>query len=259
MSRFGSQRFFHAMLATGLLLAGHPLYAQNKYDILARALQPYGALFYSKAPTKAMEAEVVLREGPAAAAEILNQPLRVCLQIPDKLRIETIDPQHRIVFCRDGQSLWAYPRDFAAGIIAAGRVSKGQSRIPDFRLPLKDQEIVFIPALFQILRFESGSDPSGKSVWRLDLRLMPEVAEAIKSDNWVASAVVNQDNFHVRRIRIESNRWTGTVDVLATRFERALPAQTWNAEPELASEATPIPPECFGPALQRIPLVAIPR
>ena len=130
---------------------------------------------------------------------------------------------------------------------------------PGFPPALKDQEIVFIPALFQILRFESGSDPSGKSVWRLDLRLMPEVAEAIKSDNWVASAVVNQDNFHVRRIRIESNRWTGTVDVLATRFERALPAQTWNAEAELAREATPIPPECFGPALQRIPLVAIPR
>jgi hypothetical protein len=259
MSRFGSRRFSHAILATGLLLAGQPLHAQNKYDILAHALQPYGALFYSKATTKAMEAEVVLRQGPAAATEILNQPLRIYLQIPDKLRIETIDPQHRIVLCRDGQSVWAYPRDFAAGIIAAGRVSNGPTRIPDFRLPLKDQEIVFIPALFQILRFESGSDPSGKSIWRLDLRLMPQLAEAMKCDNWVASAVVNQDNFHVRRVRIETNSWTGTVDILATRFERALPPQTWNAEAELASEATPIPPECFGAAWQRMPLVAIPK
>ncbi|MBV8532980.1 MAG: hypothetical protein JO207_04190 [Verrucomicrobia bacterium] len=259
MSRFASQRFFHAILATGLLLAGQPLHAQNKYDILARTLQPYGALFYSKATTKALEADVVLRDGPAAAAEILNKPLRVSLQIPDKLRIETIDPQRRIVFCRDGQNVWAYPRDFATGIIAAGRVSSGETRIPDFRLPLKDQEIVFIPALFQILQFESGSDPGGKSVWRLDLRLMPEFAEAIKSDNWVASAVVNQDNFYLRRVRIKTNRWTGTVDVLATRFERALPPQTWKPEAELASEATLIPPECVGSAWQRIPLVAMPR
>jgi hypothetical protein len=259
MSRFASQRLSHAILAAALLLAGQPLHAQNKYDILARALQPYGALFYSKAPTKAMEADVVVRQGPAAVAEFLNQPLRVYFQIPDKLRIETTDPQHRIVFCRDGQSVWAYPRDFATGIIAAGRVSKGETRIPDFRLPLKDQEIVFIPALFEILRFESGSDPSGKSVWRLDLRLMPQLAQAIKSDNWVASAVVNQDNFHVRRVRIETNNWTSTIDVLATRFDRALPPQTWNAEAQLASEATPIPPEYFGSALQRTPLVAIPR
>lgn len=259
MPKFALQHFSPAILATGLLLAGQSLHAQNKYDILARAVQPYGALFYSKATTKALQADVVLREGTLAAPEFLNQPLRVSLQIPDKLRVETLDPQHRIVFCRDGQSVWAYPRDFAATVAAAGRATNGETRIPDFRLPLKDQDIVFIPALFQILRFESGSDSSGKSVWILNFRLVPEFAQATKCDSWVASAVVNQDDFQLRRLRIESAKWTGRFDVLATHFERALPPETWKAEAELANEATPIPPERFGSALGRISAIAMPR
>jgi hypothetical protein len=259
MSKFALQQFSPAIVATGLLLAGQSLHAQNKYDILARAVQPYGALFYSKATIKAIQAEVVLREGTLAAAEFLNQPLRVSLQIPDKLRVETLDPQHRIVFCRDGQSVWAYPRNFAATVAAAGRVTNRETRIPDFHLPLKDQEIVFIPALLQILRFESGSDSSGKSIWILDFRLVPEFAQAIKCDNWVASAVVNKDDFQLRRLRIQSPNWTGKFDVLATQFERALPPETWKAEPALANEATPIPPECFGSALGRISAIAMPR
>src|SRR6478735_10746202 len=107
MSKVVLQQFSPAILVTGFLLIGQPLQAQNKYDILARALQPYGALFYSKATTKAVQADLVLREGSAAPAEILNQPLRLSLQIPDKLRVETLDSQHRIIFCRDGQNVWA--------------------------------------------------------------------------------------------------------------------------------------------------------
>ena len=45
-----------------LLVAG-PVSAQNKYDVLAHMLQPYGALFYSRSPTKALQADVVLTDG----------------------------------------------------------------------------------------------------------------------------------------------------------------------------------------------------
>ena len=259
MSKFALQHILLAVFAAALLLAGQSLHAQNKYDILARALQPYGALFYSKATTKAMQAEVILREGPPAATEILNQPVRISLQIPDKLRVETLDPQHRIVFCRDGQSVWAYPRDFATTVVSAGRSTNAGTRIPDFRLPLNDQEIVFIPALFQILRFASGSDSNAKSLWIMDFRLVPELAQAMKCDNWVASVVINQDDFQLRRLRVESGSYTAKFDVLATRFEKALPTETWKAGSELANGATPIPPECFGSALGKISATAIPR
>src|SRR6202011_1449836 len=106
MQKFAFQHLWTAVLAAGWFFAAPSLEAQNKYDVLARVLQPYGALFYSKSEIKAMQADVILRKGPSSGTEILNQPLRVFLQMPDKLRIETSDPQHRVIFCRNGQKVW---------------------------------------------------------------------------------------------------------------------------------------------------------
>jgi hypothetical protein len=259
MRVFAPQPLFAAILAYGLFMAGQPLYAQNKYDVLARTLQPYGSLFYSKASTKAMQVEVILREGPPLAAEILNRPLRVTLQMPNKLRIETIDSEHRLVLCRNGQRVWAYPRDFATNIAFAGIASDKGSKIPDFRLPLKDQQIVWLPVLFQILRFEPGSDMNGQRIWNIDFKLSPEICHAMKCDSWVASAVVMQDNFQVRRLRIECPSWKGTIDILACRFETAFPPETWEAEPDLANDATAIPTDRFVAALERLSAHSISR
>jgi hypothetical protein len=259
MPKFASQRYLSAILAGVSIFATSSLEAQNKYDVLARVLQPYGALFYSKGTNRAMEADLILREGPPTAAGILNQPLRVFLQIPDKLRIETLDPQHRVVFCRNGQKVWVYPREILAGVVAARPRSGKISKIPDFHLPLKDQQIVWIPALFQILRFESGSDGSGVPTWILDFQLAPEIAQAIKCDPWIAHAIVGQSDFQVRHLRIESGHWSGALDILASRFDRAFPSQTWEPGTELADDAALVPPELFDTALESIATIAIPR
>jgi hypothetical protein len=258
MPIFASKRFMSAILAAALSLVTSLAEGQNKYDVLARVIQPYGALFYSKATNKAMQADVILREGPPTAAGILNQSFRVFLQIPDKLRIETLDPQRRIVFCRNGQKVWVYPHEFLAGIVAAGPRPERDNRIPDFHIPLKDQQIVWIPALFQILRFESASD-AGTPTWILDFRLTPEVAQALRCEPWTASAIVKQSDFQVRHLRIESSHWTGAIDVLACRFDKAFPSQTWDPGPDLANEAAPVPPELFASALESIAAIAIPR
>jgi hypothetical protein len=259
MPKFVSQRFLSAILAASLLYAARSLEAQNKYDVLARVLQPYGALFYSKATTKAMQADLIAREVPPTGTEILNRPIRVFLQMPDKLRIESLDPQHRVVFCRNGQKVWVYPQEILAGIVAAGQQSDRGSRIPDFHLPLKDQQIVWIPALFQILRFDSTSDAAGTPTWTIDFRLAPEIAQAMKCDAWTASVIVKKSDFQVRHLRIESTHWTGALDILGCRFEKAFPPQTWEPDPELANQAAPVPPELFDSALERIAAIAIPR
>jgi hypothetical protein len=259
MHVFAPQSLFTAILAYGLFIAGQPLYAQNKYDVLARTLQPYGSLFYSKALTKAMQADVILREGPPLAAEILNRPLRVILQMPNKLRIETIGSEHRLVLCRNGQRVWAYPRDFATTIAIAGITSDKGSRIPDFRLPLKDQQIVWLPVLFQIVRFEPSWDGNGERTWNIDFKLSPEIGRAMKCDPWVASAVVMQDNFQVRRLHIEGASWKGTIDIVACRFETGFPTETWEPEPDLANDATVIPTDRFVSALERLSINSISR
>ena len=63
----------------------------------------------------------------------------------------------------------------------------------------------------------------------------------------------------MRHLRIESSHWTGALDILAARFDRAFPSQTWEPGPELANEATPVPPELFDTALETIAAIAIPR
>ena len=259
MRVFAPQSLFTAILAYGLFIASQPLDAQNKYDVLARTLQPYGSLFYSKALTKAMQADVILREGPPLAAQILNQALRVTLQMPNKLRIETIDSERRLVLCRNAQRVWAYPRDFATTIAIAGITSDKSSRIPDFRLPIKDQQIVWLPVLFQIVRFEPSLDANGRRTWNIDFKLSPEIGQAMKCDPWVASAVVMQENFQVRRLHIEGASWKGTLDILACRFETGFPPETWEAEPDLANDATVIPADRFVSALQRLSLHSISR
>jgi hypothetical protein len=259
MPKIAFQRLLPALVAAFLLFAAPSLKAQNKYDVLARVLQPYGALFYSKATTKALQADVILREVPPTAAQIRDQPLRVFLQMPDKLRIETLDPQHRVVFCRNGQKVWIYPREYLPSIMAAGSRPAGDIRIPDFRLPLKDQQILWIPALFQILRFEPGSDIAGAPTWILDFEVAPEFAQALKCDPWTATAQVRQSDYGVRRLRVQSTNWTGSLDVLACRFEKTLPPQTWEPDPELAKEAAPVPPQFFDSALEKIAAIAIPR
>ena len=256
---FAFQRSILAIVAAGLSITGQPLFAQNKYEVLARTLQPYGSLFYSKAATKAMQMDFIVREGPPLAAEILNQTVRLTLQMPNKLRIETVDAEHRYVLCRNGQRVWAYPRDFATTIAIAGISPAKDARIPDFRLPLKDQQIVWLPVLFQILNFEQGSDANGEPVWNIDFQLAPEIRQAMKSDRWVVSAVVKQDNFELRRLHIESASWKGTIDVLGSRFETAFPPETWEAGPELADDATAIPAERFVSALEHLLAISTPR
>jgi hypothetical protein len=257
MRVFAPQPLCTVILTYGLFSAVQPLYAQNKYDVLARTLQPYGSLFHSKALTKAMQVDIILREGPPLAAQILNQPLRVTLQMPNKLRIETIDSDHRMVLCRDGQRVWAYPRDFATNIAIAGIRSDKGSRIPDFRLPLKDQQIVWLPVLFQILRFETSRDANGEQAWNIDFKLSPEISQAMKCDSWVASIVVMQDTYQVRHLHIECASWKGTIDILACRFETAFPPETWEAEPGLANDATAIPADRFVAALERLSVNSI--
>ena len=222
----------------------------DKYTVLARALQPFCALFRSKTPTKAMQAEVVLQEGPVGTAALLNQPVHISFQVPDKLRIETLD--HRLVFCRIGQRIWVHPNELAAKIVATADQPRTQKKLADFHLPLKDQQLVLLPAFFQILRFEPELDPNGNQAWTIELRPAPAITEATKTENWSARAVIKQESFQVSQLKVQSRKWTGTVNILSNRFVDELPPETWEADPEIAEDMGEIPPGLFDAALEKL-------
>ena len=140
-----------------------------------------------------------------------------------------------------------------------GHGLKGKGRFQIFICLSKTNRSYGSPLCFRFCDLNLDADAAGAPTWALDFQLAPEFAQAMKCDAWTASAIVKQSDFQVRHLRIESSSWTGAFDILACRFETAFPPQTWEPDPELANEATAVPPELFDSALERIAAIAIPR
>ncbi len=230
-----------------------PARAQNKYDVLARTLAPYGALFHSKTPTKALQAEVTIPEGSTTAAAWLHRPLRLNLQLPDRLRVETLDPGARIVVCRVGQRLWIYPSELADRLIAAAGPPQRPAVLPDFRLPLKDNQLVLLAALFQITDFASVRDAEHEPAWRLQFHPATELTGSMAPPPWDAGLVVRQRDYGVRQITVRAPEWSGRLDVASTRFLPALPPELWVPGPAEASGVREIPADRLDGVLAALP------
>jgi outer membrane lipoprotein-sorting protein len=233
--------------ATMALLLCVSVSAQNKYDVLAKTLQPYLLLFASKSTTRAAQIDVILREGSGATGVLVNQPIRISFAIPDKLRVETLDPTRKIIFCRAGQKVWAYPKAFAEELLTIAGPPSAQTTIPDFQLPFNDTELALLPALFQVLRFEAG-----ENAWTMDFRLVPELQESLGAEQWTASAVVKRKGYQIEELALRGSRLTGRVQVLGTRFVKTLPEELWRIEPELAADGAEIPAGYFASALEKL-------
>jgi outer membrane lipoprotein-sorting protein len=225
--------------------------AQNKYDVLAKMLQPYGALFYSKSTTKALLAEVTIRNGTQVAPLLLNRFIRISFQFPDKLRLETNDQDQRVILCRDGQNVWVYPKSLGDELISAGRSAGPNQTIPDFRLPIRDQQIVLLPALFQIVRYESTKDRASQPAWNLEFRIDPQLIKGFKY-SFVVEALVRQSDYQVENIRAKSTAFSGELEVASTQFLPSLPAETWVPEDAIAADAVTIPPSAYKEALKKV-------
>ena len=250
---FGSRRL---ILAVYLLFPAATFAAPNRYDILARVLQPYLTLFFSKSGGKAVEMEVVVRsvEGgnSAAYAAVVNQPVKLSFQAPDKLRVEIANPDHRKIVCRSGQRVWIYPRELAAEVVATASNAEKNGRAMDFKLPLNDQEIVLLPAMFKIMHFNSVTDSWGSPAWDLEFRTDPTLEKELKAPPVIIGALVRQNDYGVEHVKMRSGVWSGEMEVSAVRFTAQLPQETWEPSADLGVEVVELPPGLLSSALKKI-------
>ncbi len=222
--------------------------AQNKYDVLARTLQPYTALFNSRSATKAWQADVILKHTSSPDPQLfLGQPTRISLQMPNKLRVETLDPDHKVIVWRNEQRVWVYPKDLADRLIAEAGIPGDPDILPDFHLPLKDQQLALLAAFFQIVRFDAITDRAGNPAWDLDLRIAPEIAP--QSKDFLASAVVRQSNYQLEQLNIQGPERNEQLQILSSEFSPALPTELF--QPTLEG-ATEIPPSLLRPILSKL-------
>jgi hypothetical protein len=243
---------WRSFIAIAFFLLGPRLgLAQNKYDVLAKMLQPYGALFYSKSTNKAMLAELTIRQAAKVPPLLLNRRMRISFQFPDKLRVETIDQDQRMILCRDGQKVWVYPKNLGEQLGVAAESSDSTQTIPDFRLPIRDQQIVFLPALFQILRYESMKDRTDQPAWNLEFRIDPQLIKNLK-ESFVVEALIRQSDYQVEKIRAKSSAFSGELEVVSTQFLPSLPAETWLPEESIDADTVTLPPNFYRGALQKL-------
>jgi outer membrane lipoprotein-sorting protein len=250
---FGSRRL---ILAVCVLFPAATFAAQNRYDILARVLQPYLTLFFAKSGSKAVEMEVVIRsiEGgnSAAYAAIVDQPLKLSFQGPDKLRVEITDPGHRKIVCRSGQRVWVYPRELGAEVAATASNGEKNGHAEAFRLPLNDQEILLLPAMFKIMRCNSVVDSRGSPAWDMEFRTDPTLEKELKATPVVVDALIRESDFAVEHVKMRSGIWSGEMDVNSVRFSTQLPPETWQPAADLEADVVELPPGLFNSALKKV-------
>ena len=177
--------------------------------------------------------------------------MRISFQFPDKLRVETSDQDQRVILCRNGQNVWVYPKSLGEQLGANTGSTESRQAIPDFRLPIRDQQIVFLPALFQILRYESTKDRTNQPAWNLEFRIDPELMKNLK-ESFVVGALVRQNDYQVENIRAKSNVFSGELEVASTKFLPSLPAETWLPEESIAADAVSLSPSGYRGALQKL-------
>jgi len=250
---FGSRRL---ILVVYLLFPAATFAAPNRYDILGRVLQPYLTLFFSKSGGKSVEMEVVVRsiEGgnSEACAAIVNQPVKLSFQGPDKLRVEITNPDHRKIVCRSGQRAWVYPRELGAEVVATASSAEKNGRALDFRLPLNDQEIVLLPAMFRIMHCNSVTDSWGSPAWDIQFRTDPTLEKELKAPPVIIGALVRQNDFGVEHVKMRSGVWSGELDFSSVRFSGQLPPETWEPSADLGAEVVELPPGLLSSALKKI-------
>jgi hypothetical protein len=251
----GPPRLFFAVFGLAFTPVAS-LAGQNRYDILAQVLRPYVSLFYSNSSTRAAQTQIVIRSfetrnGPAATP-LLNQPILIDFEWPDKLRLEVTSPDHRIIVCRNGQHVWVYPRELGAELFATASNTEKGGRIPDFRLPLNDQEILLLPAMFRIVHLNNVTDALGFPAWDLGFRTDPVLERELEVPQVIVTVLVRQRDYHVEHLKMRSVFWSGEMDVNDIQFASRLPPETWVPAAELGPDAVALPPSLLRAALRRV-------
>ena len=215
--------------------------ADNKYDVLAKALAPFINVLAEKTknPNRAMSLVARVERLTGLPPELAGARAELDLQYPDRLRIRGPLLGEQVTACRNGQQLWAIPGErLQAALdlaVAQRKLPKPdpKARLEPFRLPLPQKQLVFLPALFDVADagFESLDGVENRV---LDLTLMPELDRQLEQRGWHGRLWIRPDGKPARLV-VARPGWE-----LAVRFEKVafaprLPDATWEPPADAAS------------------------
>lgn len=250
-----SSKFFTAVLALTLLLPSLARSDENPYDVVGKVLLPFARIFIPAARTQnhALTAVLTLDEATGLPADSAGQTLDVAVQSPDKLRLHTTLLGQEITVCRNGDDVWAFPGSKIDALISTQTDTlppeNPNFKLPAFRLPLTEKQLVFLPILFQVQ--DAGStDVAGETCRVLDLVLMPELARALKAQDWTARLWVGP-GYHLARITlVRGDKWHAVVSIKKLEYAPSLPDETWQPSAAEAPDVLKLTPGRYGQLLE---------
>jgi hypothetical protein len=223
------------LLATALCAAPRgAVAADQKYDVLARMLTPFGQLFNRKAknPQRAVVIQGRLEKMPGLPPERVGARATLEWEMPDKLLLRVPLFGEEFTICRVGQEIWVAPGSKLAGLLEtagnAGRLPAPDPkyRLKPFHLPIPEKQLPMLPLLFRVS--DVGEQEVDGALCRvLDLQFQPELAKPLGLSPWTARVWVRPDSRPARLsltqpgseivLRVDDVKWLPT-----------LPAETWD-------------------------------
>jgi hypothetical protein len=232
--------------------------AENKYDVLAKALAPFINVLAEKTknPNRAMSLAARVERLTGLPSELAGARAELDLQYPDRLRIRGPVLGEQVTACRNGQQLWAVPGARLQAVLDLAVAEKKlpkpdqKTRLEPFRLPLPQKQLVFLPALFDVsdAGFESLD---GVECRVLDLKLMPDLDRKLEQRGWHGRLWVRPDGKPARLI-VAHPGWELAVRFDKVAFSPRLPDPTWEPPSEAASDVLTLDAPRFQQLLRAI-------
>lgn len=205
--------------------------AENAYDVVGKAFLPWVDLLLPQPSRKAraLLLRMHLGDSMGTPAALADASVTIYLQVPDKLRIEGSVAGEKIIICRKGQQIWAWPGSKIEALIAqAGALppEKSATQLRDFQIPLTPSQAAFLPALLTV-KDDGVSYFCDTSCRKLEVEVIPEIAANIDFDDWRARLWIGVSDYKIRKLDLRSSDWQGTVILDEVQFLPYLKPEAW--------------------------------
>ena len=246
------------LFLTVLLASATARSAENKYDVLAKALTPFVNVFakQTKNPNRAVRLTMRLESMTDMPEALVGARAELALEYPDKVRLHGPLLGEELSIVRRGQALWVAPGSKADAALKAAVSTKKLPledhtfRLEPFTLPVPEKQLVFLPTLFRVR--DAGSEALDGELCRvLDLQLVPEAARSLKEPGWSARLWVRSDG-KPARLTVQRPAWQVAVRFERVEFSRTLPEATWEPTTEEAGDVMKVSPARYQQLLKAL-------
>jgi len=224
------------LLLLPVLIAAPGHAEENRYDVLARVLDPLLAPFERQTPNpnRSMDAEFSLVAMTGVPPQFIGTKVRLAVEYPDKMYIHAPLLGEELTVCRNAKDIWVYPAAKAGALLPQPKDSKKKVRLGDLELPFSQAQLVFLPALFQVKEY-AEEQVNGVSCRILELSLLPEIAHSLGIEEWLARLWVGPD-YKIAKLEVLKPGWHVVVGVDRLAFAPKLSGTTWKPTPEQSPE-----------------------